>query len=76
MGKHHFRAGIRFGLGPSKGRRGCRGCRRPIVYGDRCPACIAQAKARAIDRARHRHDLAGQAVERKRERKRKHRKRR
>jgi hypothetical protein len=52
MGKHHFRAGIRFGLGPSKGRHGCRGCHRPIVYGDRCPDCVAQARAQAINRKR------------------------
>jgi hypothetical protein len=35
-------------------RRGCFDCHRPIVYGDRCPECVAKARAQAIDRKRKR----------------------
>jgi hypothetical protein len=65
--------------GPRGGPHKCLGCHVPIVYGERCPECANQAAAQAVNRerrnrGRHRHDLAGQAVERKREHK--HRKRR
>ena|GEM_PF-3315194 len=44
-------------FGPAKGGRRparCIGCQRPIMYGDRCPACANQARARAVNRKRKR----------------------
>jgi hypothetical protein len=32
--------------GPAKATRGCVGCRRPIVYGDRCPTCAKRLRLR------------------------------
>ena len=36
------------------GSYGCLDCHRPIVRGDRCPECLAQAMAQAIERKRKR----------------------
>jgi rRNA maturation endonuclease Nob1 len=41
MGKHHFTIGKRQG-GPLR----CKGCRRTILYGDRCPDCQQQLRQR------------------------------
>jgi hypothetical protein len=49
MGKGHFRAGVLFGPSASRGRNRCIGCKRTIVYGDRCPQCqqkLRQGKRR------------------------------
>jgi hypothetical protein len=56
MGKAHFNPGwsVRRERRGRGGYYGCRGCQRPIVHGDRCPECLAQAMAQAIDRKRKR----------------------
>jgi hypothetical protein len=51
VGKHHINVTVRFGPGTAKKRR-CFACHRPIVYGDRCPDCVSQARAQAINRKR------------------------
>jgi hypothetical protein len=54
MGKARFNPGwrLRRERGGRGGCYGCRGCHRPIVHGDRCAECLAQARAQAIDRKR------------------------
>jgi hypothetical protein len=41
MGKHHFTIGKRQ-AGPMR----CKGCHRPIPYGDRCPPCAQELRQR------------------------------
>jgi hypothetical protein len=45
MGKGHFRARVLFGPSATR-KRGCIGCRRPIVYGDRCEDCKRRVRQR------------------------------
>jgi hypothetical protein len=43
MGKHHFRVGITGkGIRPPR----CLGCKRTVVYGDRCPTCQQKLRHR------------------------------